>query len=66
MTFFFEFALGHPANYQAYASFLLIFYELFHFRLHAQALTLAALAGAAVVEYYDHRAEAKRAKNSEQ
>lgn len=24
-------------------------------RLHAQALTLAALAGAAVVEYYDHR-----------
>ncbi|KAK8689388.1 hypothetical protein V6N13_088109 [Hibiscus sabdariffa] len=25
------------------------------FRLHAQALTLAALAGAAAVEYYDHR-----------
>jgi len=24
-------------------------------RLHAQALTLAALAGAAVVEYYDHQ-----------
>lgn len=28
-------------------------------RLHAQALTLAALAGAAVVEYYDHRSGAK-------
>jgi len=27
-------------------------------RLHAQALTLAALAGAAVVEYYDHKTEA--------
>lgn len=25
------------------------------FRLHAQALTLAALAGAAVVEYFDHQ-----------
>ena len=24
-------------------------------RLHAQALTLAALAGAAAVEYYDHK-----------
>ena len=30
----------------------------FH-RLHAQALTLAALAGAAVVEYYDHKSGAK-------
>lgn len=29
-------------------------------RLHAQALTLAALAGAAVVEYYDHRTGAKQ------
>ncbi|KHG05151.1 hypothetical protein F383_30534 [Gossypium arboreum] len=28
-------------------------------RLHAQALTLAALAGAAVVEYYDHRSKPK-------
>ncbi|KAG5559891.1 hypothetical protein RHGRI_003250 [Rhododendron griersonianum] len=28
--------------------------------LHAQALTLAALAGAAVVEYYDHRTGAKQ------
>ncbi|KAI5650812.1 hypothetical protein M9H77_36817 [Catharanthus roseus] len=27
--------------------------------LHAQALTLAALAGAAVVEYYDHKSGAK-------
>ncbi|KAL3634581.1 hypothetical protein CASFOL_021635 [Castilleja foliolosa] len=27
--------------------------------LHAQALTLAALAGAAVVEYYDHNSGAK-------
>ncbi|CAL9112482.1 unnamed protein product, partial [Musa acuminata var. zebrina] len=26
-------------------------------RLHAQALTLAALAGAAVVEYYDHQSK---------
>ncbi|CAE5966237.1 unnamed protein product [Arabidopsis arenosa] len=30
----------------------------FLLRLHAQALTLAALAGAAVVEYYDHKTEA--------
>ena len=30
----------------------------FH-RLHAQALTLAALAGATVVEYYDHKSGAK-------
>ncbi|KAK6803635.1 hypothetical protein RDI58_001419 [Solanum bulbocastanum] len=29
------------------------------FLLHAQALTLAALAGAAVVEYYDHSSGAK-------
>ncbi|OWM71233.1 uncharacterized protein LOC116204549 [Punica granatum] len=29
--------------------------KIIHARLHAQALTLAALAGAAVVEYYDHR-----------
>ncbi|KAE8010251.1 hypothetical protein FH972_006636 [Carpinus fangiana] len=28
-------------------------------RLHAQALTLAALAGAAVVEWYDHKSGAK-------
>lgn len=28
-------------------------------RLHAQALTLAALAGAAVVEYYEHKSGAK-------
>lgn len=28
-------------------------------RLHAQALTLAALAGAAVVEYYDHKSGSK-------
>ncbi|KAG7023982.1 hypothetical protein SDJN02_15010, partial [Cucurbita argyrosperma subsp. argyrosperma] len=27
--------------------------------LHAQALTLAALAGAAVVEYYEHKSGAK-------
>ena len=31
----------------------------FGFRLHAQALTLAALAGAAVVEYYDHKSGTK-------
>nr|XP_016439462.1 PREDICTED: uncharacterized protein LOC107765334 [Nicotiana tabacum] len=29
--------------------------RLIHARLHAQALTLAALAGAAAVEYYDHK-----------
>ncbi|WOL03301.1 hypoxia induced protein conserved region containing protein [Canna indica] len=29
--------------------------KIIHARLHAQALTLAALAGAAVVEYYDHQ-----------
>ncbi|XP_077245248.1 uncharacterized protein LOC143885125 [Tasmannia lanceolata] len=29
--------------------------RIIHARLHAQALTLAALAGAAVVEYYDHK-----------
>lgn len=28
---------------------------LYILRLHAQALTLAALAGAAAVEYYDHK-----------
>ncbi|KAJ8530873.1 hypothetical protein K7X08_023754 [Anisodus acutangulus] len=28
--------------------------KIIHARLHAQALTLVALAGAAVVEYYDH------------
>ncbi|XP_057959287.1 uncharacterized protein LOC131151855 [Malania oleifera] len=33
--------------------------KIIHARLHAQALTLAALAGAAVVEYYDHRTGAK-------
>ncbi|KAI7730336.1 hypothetical protein M8C21_025093 [Ambrosia artemisiifolia] len=33
--------------------------RIIHARLHAQALTLAALAGAAVVEYYDHRSGAK-------
>ncbi|CAL5330185.1 uncharacterized protein LOC114315495 [Camellia sinensis] len=33
--------------------------KLIHARLHAQALTLAALAGAAVVEYYDHKSGEK-------
>ncbi|KAK6146178.1 hypothetical protein DH2020_020047 [Rehmannia glutinosa] len=33
--------------------------KIIHARLHAQALTLAALAGAAVVEYYDHKTGAK-------
>ncbi|OAY44032.1 uncharacterized protein LOC110619986 [Manihot esculenta] len=33
--------------------------RIIHARLHAQALTLAALAGAAVVEYYDHKSGAK-------
>ncbi|XP_022870556.1 uncharacterized protein LOC111389801 isoform X2 [Olea europaea var. sylvestris] len=30
--------------------------KIIHARLHAQALTLAALAGAAVAEYYDQKA----------
>ncbi|KAG8079345.1 hypothetical protein GUJ93_ZPchr0007g5534 [Zizania palustris] len=29
--------------------------KIIHARLHAQALTLAALAGSALVEYYDHQ-----------
>ncbi|XP_038878374.1 uncharacterized protein LOC120070626 [Benincasa hispida] len=33
--------------------------KIIHARLHAQAFTLAALAGAAVVEYYDHKSGAK-------
>ncbi|KAK4282773.1 hypothetical protein QN277_014110 [Acacia crassicarpa] len=33
--------------------------KIIHARLHAQALTLAALAGAAVVEYYDHKTGVK-------
>ncbi|KAF9681553.1 hypothetical protein SADUNF_Sadunf05G0013500 [Salix dunnii] len=33
--------------------------KIIHARLHAQALTLAALAGAALVEYYDHKSGAK-------
>ncbi|KAM1111099.1 hypothetical protein ACFX13_010480 [Malus domestica] len=36
--------------------------RIIHARLHAQALTLAALAGAAVVEYYDHKTGAKHDK----
>lgn len=35
-----------------------MYYKL-NLRLHAQALTLAALAGAAVVEYYDHKSGSK-------
>nr|XP_043618686.1 uncharacterized protein LOC122590552 [Erigeron canadensis] len=33
--------------------------RIIHARLHAQALTLAALAGAGLVEYYDHKSGAK-------
>ncbi|KAK1281254.1 hypothetical protein QJS04_geneDACA019737 [Acorus gramineus] len=40
--------------------------KIIHARLHAQALTLAALAGAAVVEYYDHRSGAKEDKYAKQ
>ncbi|KAJ1383449.1 Hypoxia induced protein, domain [Sesbania bispinosa] len=40
--------------------------KIIHARLHAQALTLAALAGAAVVEYYDHKTEANAIRNSGQ
>ncbi|XP_011087439.1 uncharacterized protein LOC105168927 [Sesamum indicum] len=35
--------------------------KIIHARLHAQALTLAALVGAAVVEYYDHKAGGENA-----
>ncbi|KAF2532073.1 hypothetical protein F2Q70_00032286 [Brassica cretica] len=37
-----------------YPLFSLLFLHFFNW-LHAQALTLAALAGAAAVEYYDHK-----------
>ncbi|XP_031484921.1 uncharacterized protein LOC116254036 [Nymphaea colorata] len=40
--------------------------KIIHARLHAQALTLAALAGAAVVEYYDHKTGAKTDRYAEQ
>ncbi|KAF5739879.1 hypothetical protein HS088_TW12G01090 [Tripterygium wilfordii] len=33
--------------------------RIIHARLHAQALTLASLVGAAAVEYWDHRSGAK-------
>ncbi|KAL2632283.1 hypothetical protein R1flu_016969 [Riccia fluitans] len=33
--------------------------KVIHARLHAQALTLAALVGAAAVEYYDHKSGEK-------
>ncbi|KAL9269224.1 hypothetical protein AKJ16_DCAP17496 [Drosera capensis] len=33
--------------------------KIIHARLHAQALTLAALGGAALVEYYDHSSGSK-------
>ncbi|XP_078436008.1 uncharacterized protein LOC144706817 [Wolffia australiana] len=41
--------------------------KLIHARLHAQALTLAALAGAAAVEYYDrqHGSKAERQTDSQ-
>jgi hypothetical protein len=37
-------------------------FTVFVCRLHAQALTLAALAGCAVVEYYDHQSGEKAKK----
>ncbi|XP_058084988.1 uncharacterized protein LOC131232633 [Magnolia sinica] len=40
--------------------------KIIHARLHAQALTLAALAGAAVVEYYDHRSGTKAERYANQ
>ncbi|XP_031496523.1 uncharacterized protein LOC116261799 [Nymphaea colorata] len=40
--------------------------KIIHARLHAQFLTLAALAGAAVVEYYDHKTGAKADKYARQ
>ncbi|KAH7846542.1 hypothetical protein Vadar_015182 [Vaccinium darrowii] len=38
--------------------------KLIHARLHAQALTLAALAGAAAVEYYDRKSGSKADRNA--
>jgi hypothetical protein len=38
------------------------FYFFGFFRIHSQALTLAALAGAAAVEYYEHHTGAKAKK----
>lgn len=60
---FFEPALGHLHNLQRIL--LANCLHQFYLRLHAQALTLAALAGAAVVEYYDHKTGAKE-RNSGQ
>ncbi|KAK1317168.1 hypothetical protein QJS10_CPA05g00394 [Acorus calamus] len=40
--------------------------KIIHARLHAQALTLAALAGAAVVEYYDRRSGVKADRYAKQ
>ncbi|BBN12091.1 hypothetical protein MPTK1_5g17300 [Marchantia polymorpha subsp. ruderalis] len=40
--------------------------KVIHARLHAQALTLAALAGAAVVEYYDHKSGEKAKRYEKQ
>ena len=37
-------------------------YFFLSFRLHSQALTLAALAGAAAVEYYEHKTGQKAKK----
>ncbi|KAJ6928677.1 hypothetical protein NC652_012723 [Populus alba x Populus x berolinensis] len=39
--------------------------KIIHARLHAQALTLAALSGAALVEYYDHNSGAKADRYAE-
>eukprot|EP00475_Leptophrys_vorax_P032087 TRINITY_DN49190_c0_g1_i1.p2 TRINITY_DN49190_c0_g1~~TRINITY_DN49190_c0_g1_i1.p2 ORF type:complete len:102 (-),score=6.79 TRINITY_DN49190_c0_g1_i1:179-484(-) len=39
--------------------------KLIHARLHAQGLTLAALVGAAAVEYYDHASGAKLERAAE-
>ncbi|KAJ4969140.1 hypothetical protein NE237_015841 [Protea cynaroides] len=36
--------------------------RIIHARLHAQGLTLAALAGAAIVEYYDHKKSGAKAE----
>ncbi|CAK8572482.1 unnamed protein product [Lathyrus sativus] len=38
--------------------------KIIHARLHAQGLTLAALAGAALVEYYDHKSDERAARDS--
>ncbi|KAF9669905.1 hypothetical protein SADUNF_Sadunf13G0013300 [Salix dunnii] len=54
--------LGYGCAFSLWAdhtSIYAVIVVLLDFWLHAQALTLAALAGAALVEYFDHKSGAK-------